>query len=306
MLDAGLILSRFLHYCALLALFGVSLFPLYTYRRHSEPLQFARWRWTVLLTGAIVALLSGALWLMVTVANMTGALTALVDQDALWLVLDTDFGHTWVARLVMNGVILGMIGARWRRTANGHRDSYMPLVAGLLLASLASVGHTRQNEGIEEFIQIGADAAHLLAAGAWLGGLFVLAYILSPSNSRLATGQDLEHVLLRFSGMGYVAIAGLVASGVINSWFLVGSVAGLVETLYGQLLLVKLSLFAGMLSLAAANRLWLVPSLRREIGQQRVLLIRLRRHVLGEEILGLFVVSIVSVLGMIEPAAGRV
>jgi hypothetical protein len=35
-------------------------------------------------------------------------------------------------------------------------------------------------------------------------------------------------------------------------------------------------------------------------------LIRLRRHVLGEEILGLFVVSIVSVLGMIEPAAGRV
>src|SRR5260370_192204 len=133
MLDAGLILSRFLQYCALLALFGASLFPLYAYRRHRQPLQFARCRSTVLFT-----------------------------------------------------------------------------------------------EAIEEFIEIGGGAADLVGAGAWLGGLFVLAYILSPSNSRLATGQDLEHVLLRFSGMGYVAIAGLVASGVINSWFLVGSVAGLV------------------------------------------------------------------------------
>ncbi len=32
MLEAGLIVSRFLHYTATLILFGISLFPLYTYR----------------------------------------------------------------------------------------------------------------------------------------------------------------------------------------------------------------------------------------------------------------------------------
>jgi len=37
--------------------------------------------------------------------------------------------------------------------------------------------------------------------------------------------------------MGYVAVATLIASGLVNSWFLVGSVSGLLETLYGQILL---------------------------------------------------------------------
>jgi copper resistance protein D len=45
----------------------------------------------------------------------------------------------------------------------------------------------------------------------------------------------------------------LIASGLINSWYLVGAFAALLGTLYGRLLLVKLSLFFGMLVLAAAN-----------------------------------------------------
>jgi putative copper resistance protein D len=224
---------------------------------------------------------------MFTVANMTGILAAMIDQNALWSVLhDTNFGHTWMAHLAMSAAILGLIKARGSPPGNEHRDNYTPLLSGLLLASLAGVGHTQQNEGIEEFIHVGADAAHLLAAGAWLGGLLVLLYILLPSRS-LAADQDLKEILHRFSGMGYVAVAGLIASGVINSWFLVGSFAALVETFYGQLLLVKLSLFVAMVFLAAANRFWLVPTLKRENHQQRVSLIKLRRHVLGEETLGL-------------------
>ena len=65
-------MSRFIHYLALLTLFGVSLFPFYIFSRHTEPLQLARWRWIVLLAGAIVALLSGTVLLMCTVANRVG------------------------------------------------------------------------------------------------------------------------------------------------------------------------------------------------------------------------------------------
>jgi putative copper resistance protein D len=307
MLEAGLILSRFLHYLVLLVLFGISLFPLYVYRQgHPEPLGLARWRWTLLLAGTIVALLTGTLWLMFTVANMAGAFTALADPHTLWLVLrDTDVGHTWLVQLAICGAILGLIGVRWRSTNHDHRPRFTVLLAGLLLASLAGIGHSRQNQGIEEFIHVGADVTHLLAAGAWLGGLLMLACVLSASTSPIDTGQDLGDILLRFSGMGYLAVAGLLASGVIKSWFLVGSFAGLTGTLYGQLLLVKLSLFAGMLSLAAINRFWLVPSLRRTNRQQRTTLIRLRHQVFGEEMLGLLVVMIVSALGTMEPAVSQ-
>jgi len=63
--------------------------------------------------------------------------------------------------------------------------------------------------------------------------------------------------------MGYVAVATLIGTGLVNSWYLVRNVTALLTTQYGQLLLAKLALFAGMLSLAAINRFWLVPSMSR-------------------------------------------
>jgi putative copper resistance protein D len=64
------------------------------------------------------------------------------------------------------------------------------------------------------------------------------------------------------------------------------------------------SLFFGMLVLAVANRLWLAPALTRKKDQQRVSLLRLRPHVLAEEIAGILIAAIVSILGIIEPTAG--
>jgi putative copper resistance protein D len=116
---------------------------------------------------------------------------------------------------------------------------------------------------------------------------------------------DLDRILLRFSSMGYVAVATLIASGLINSWLLVGSVSNLLTTLYGQILLVKLGLFGAMLALAAANRFWLVPRMIETRAGASVWLGRLRYHVLGEQFLGLMVLLAVSVLGTMRPAVGQ-
>jgi len=102
--------------------------------------------------------------------------------------------------------------------------------------------------------------------------------------------------------MGYIAVAALIGSGLINSWFLVGSLANL-GTPYGQLLIVKLVLFAGMLSLAGLNRFSIVPRLiKANDGGDAAWLIRLRRHILGEQALGVVVILIVSALGTMQPA----
>src|SRR5258708_5654729 len=132
-----------------------------------------------------------------------------------------------------------------------------------LLASLAGIGHSQIEEGVAGVIHVTSDAAHLLAAGAWLGGLLPLGFILVHYGREIETARatDLDEILLRFSGMGYVAVATLIGSGLLNGWFLIGNVAGLFATPYGQLLIVKRVLFAGMLALAVSNRFWIVPAL---------------------------------------------
>jgi len=179
----------------------------------------------------------------------------------------------------------------------------------VLLASLAGTGHAQIEEGSTRIAHIASDAAHLLAAGAWLGGLVPLGFILLEySRGDREPIVDVDRVLMRFSSMGYVAVVTLIVSGLVNSWFLVGSVSSLLKTPYGQILLGKLALFAAMLALAAANRFWLVPRLietREDSGEPAGWFGRLRYHVVGEQFLGLMVLLAVSVLGIMRPAVGQ-
>ena len=105
--------------------------------------------------------------------------------------------------------------------------------------------------------------------------------------------------------MGYVAVAVLLATGLVNTWLLVGSATSLTTTTYGWLLILKLCLFVGMLILAAVNRFWLVPTLINDKRDSSPSIMRLRRNVLVEQVFGALVLLIVSILGTIEPAISQ-
>ena len=232
------------------------------------------------------------------------------DQEFLWTILnETTFGRVWIARMLLAVLIVGVTAVRpfWMGIAG--RDLVTAFLAAVLLASLAWTGHAQVEEGWTNAVHVASDVAHLLAAGAWLGGLVPLGFILLHYSTW--DGQpivDVDRILLRFSSMGYVAVATLIVSGLVNSWFLVGSVPVLLKTLYGQILLGKLALFAAMLALATANRFWLVPRLietRQNSGEPSLWLGRLRYHVLGEQFLGLMILLAVSILGTMRPAVGQ-
>jgi putative copper resistance protein D len=312
MIDLGLVIARLLHYAAVTTLAGVSFFPLYAYA-DAEPIVLLRWREGVLLAGAIAALLSGLLWFVFSVANMSGTLAGVTDREVLWMVLnEMSFGRVWTARLVLSIIMVGLFWNCVVSKFGSRRDLITPVLAAVLLISLAGVGHSQIEEGVEGIIHVVSDAAHLLAAGAWLGGLVPLGYILllhRRERGRAAQRSDLNEILQRFSSMGYVAVATLIGSGLLNGWFLIGNVSGLFATPYGQFLILKLVLFAGMLALAVSNRFWIVPSLTKartdDPNGSTVWTARLRNHVLGEQFLGFMVLVIVSVLGTMRPAVGQ-
>jgi len=58
-----------------------------------------------------------------------------------------------------------------------------------------------------------------------------------------------------------------------------------------------------MLALAVANRFWLVPAISRAADDSAS--VRLRVHVVGEQLLGAMILLVVSFLGTMQPAIGQ-
>ncbi len=304
-IEVGLVAGRFLHLACAIILFGVSLSPLYLRVRADSSQRLARKLRPVLTLAAVGAFLSGLAWFGFTVANMSGALAGVLDGETLSSVLgDTEFGQVWAARMLPTILLLGASRLFGTSILGRLTDPFVALLAAVVLGSLAAVGHTQVDEGIAAGIHGLADAVHLLASGAWLGGLLPLGLFLASGSKAHISNDEAVVALSRFSGMGYAAVAALLASGLINSWFLVGSFRRLVDTTYGQMLALKLGLFGLMLLLAVTNRFWLGPAIARSNSSSasEASFIRLRRQIAGEQALGFAVVGIVSVLGTLAPA----
>ena len=297
-MEAGLIISRFLHYFGVVLAFGVALFPFYCLRTNEPaPRVIQRSTSLIIACAALLAIASGVAWFIFTVNAMADSPTGFLDRDTVhYVTSDTEFGKLWVGRAVVAVVLMIFSIARAVQGRAG-RSPVAVALSGILLMTLAGTGHTQTSMGVTKFVQVGSDSVHLLSAGAWLGGLVPLAIITARG-----TGVEAEAALSRFSGMGYVAVAALFASGVVDGVILVGSFGGLFGTGYGQLLLVKVGLFLTMVALAGANRFLLVPSLGNESKRGNALA-HLRGHILLEQILGIAVLAIVGALGTIEPPA---
>ena len=178
-------------------------------------------------------------------------------------------GATWralpVEEVVLTSVtVAAVLTAAWLLPAASGRTARHGLAAAAGLVALAPLplsGHTRaENEAV---LVMAVDALHLVAGAVWLGGLVGLALTL-PS---LAGRQEAAAALIsRFSTAAATVLAGLVLSGAFLAWRIVGSWAGLVDNGYGQLLLVKIGVACVAASLAAYNRLRLLPRVRQAAG----------------------------------------
>jgi putative copper export protein len=124
------------------------------------------------------------------------------------------------------------------------------LLSGAFMSSLAWAGHGGASAGQAGVFQVVADALHLAAAGAWIGGLLPFALVMACA---LRTRSEAWNwvavdVTRRFSAFAAIVVGVLLLTGLSNTWFLVGSLARLVGTTYGQLLLLKIALVIAMVA----------------------------------------------------------
>jgi putative copper resistance protein D len=163
-------------------------------------------------------------------------------------------------------------------------------------------------------VHLAADAMHLLAAGFWPAGLHPFLLFLASVRRDFRESHephlfDIAAVATRrFSAMSLAIVPAVALTGITNSVYLVGSFAALTGTPYGRILLLKLSLFSGMICLGGWNLLFLKPRLLpipqnpHRIKLRERSLDALRKSVVAELCLGAAVIIVVGVLGITEPA----
>jgi putative copper resistance protein D len=259
--------------------------------------------------GLAVTVLSGAAWLVLLAERMSElSLGEVLAQGSVWTVLsETDFGSAWMARFalaILLAAVLPWLDVPSRTRSQSVRAAAVVLSAALI-GTLAWAGHAAAGAGAEGAVHLVADILHLVAAAAWVGALIPLALLLRAarrdrSEAAVAVARA---AVLRFSSLGVASVGTLVASGSVNTWVLAGSMAALIETDYGHLLVAKVALFLVMLSFGAINRLWLTPRLAYapKAAVPPSAIRQIERNSLIEAGVGAIIIVIVGLLGTLPP-----
>jgi putative copper resistance protein D len=317
-LDDPLIYVRAIHFAATLVVAGIVFFVVFI----AEP-AFAKAGSEARLPAAIRPLLawlawtslvltaaSGFVWFVLVAASMSERPVAEVfSEGILWVVLlQTDFGRAWLIRallvVLLAAVFVFALTTKPKPSPSIWLNAIAVAMAAGLVGMLAWGGHAAGGARSEGIIHPAADVLHLTAAAAWVGALLPLALLLGRAGRDAASIAIARTATLRFSVLGLASVATLMITGLINAFYLVGSIAALLGTGYGRLLTVKIALFFVMVAVAAINRFRLTPELVPDasLAPARQVLRRLRRNAVIEIALGAVIIAIVAKLGVTPPA----
>jgi len=197
------------------------------------------------------ALVIGLVCLAVESAVIAGADGIIRALHALPVVaFRTQFGQWLLLRFVLLAAMLPLL--RVRRAGL----TIALVLGGTALAVQPLIGHAGAIGGGVGSELIASEVLHLLAAGAWLGGLLPL-FISIGTLPR----HEAAIACRAFTPIGLAAVLVLAGTAVVQVAELMGGLPGLFGTTYGHVALVKLGLFSILLAIAALNRFALIDRL---------------------------------------------
>ncbi len=197
---------------------------------------------------AIVGSVISAARIGLLAGSMDGAVAGMVDLSSVRMILSAGEGRATGIRIV--GLILTSLAI-----LPGRVSLVLAIVGAVTAAtSFAWIGHAHAvNAGL---FPIALLILHLLCVAFWIGALGPLLLVARDRDLSI-----LAAMAARFGHLAMAFVALLVVAGGGLLWVLLHGDLRLWESLYGQALLIKLSLVACLLGLAALNKLRLTPRL---------------------------------------------
>jgi copper transport protein len=259
----------------------------------------------------VAAVLAAVLAVVLQAWRSAGAFSDGLDALST-LVADTRFGHLWLVRIVLLGLmaygtllvdrrLFGGAGLRtpWYRAT----DWLVMLAAGLgLMATMSLNSHAAaSSDGWREADTL-TDFIHAAGAGIWVGGLVTLAAAVSLFLRSEYGAPLLRAVVPRFSLLAFASVLAISVTGALQWYLRVGNLDDTVDSGYGHSLIVKSLLLVPMLGFAAVNLLVFRPALRDATAALVASTGRfLRRHVIAEAALGALILLATAFLTDTSP-----
>jgi copper transport protein len=274
----------------------------------------------------VMARLNRLLWAAIVVAVL-GTVLALLQQSAvlfntdvsdvlrsgLWSVTlrGTQFGDMLLVRIGLLILVAAIqAGVHY---ASGRQPAFVtPLYvantffAALLLGTMSASSHAAGST-LWPIPSVAVDWMHLLATGAWIGGLIALAALLPAALAPLNAGERqaaLLAVLRRFSATGAAAVALLIVTGLYSALIHLRQPSDLPSTGYGQTLLFKAFLILPLLVIGLYHHVSVTKGRLSALATrvrfpQRIL--NLAASVRAESLFGVGVVLVAAVLTATPP-----
>lgn len=280
---ANLVLVRFLYLGSVMIVFGTILFQLYASSDQSTARQLAMPRSRCVML-AFVSLATAVLWLLIFATSLGG--TDNLPDTVYALLFSSRLGPFWLVRLSLATLLLFF--------AITERPQLVASAALIMLLAEGGSGHGAGNG----FVGPSLHAVHAVSAAAWIGGLVALMRVLAAGTTGRIPRPVVADLLEQFSRMGILIVLLLAATGAAMTWLILGDIPSSRND-YGQILLLKIALFALMVGLALINRFLLLPRLSSSTGGPA--LRKLSAAIVLEQIAGAGVLLAVAVLGLMDP-----
>jgi copper transport protein len=227
------------------------------------------------------------------------------NSTALGNVLDERFGQSWLLRA---GLLLLVLPALYKpsRKRAPVANVVDAIVALFVLSTFTFAEHARTGRWVP--LATVTDLVHLSSAAVWLGGVAVLATLLT----RRVVPRDTPEVTQRFSRIAAPAIVIIAISGAVQALRQTDGLNSVFDTTYGRLLLTKIGLVVMIVAAASVSRhivrLWvnrqLLPAgpgaMRSEADPEDIR--ELRNAVVVEVAIAIIVLLVTAVLVNTAPA----
>jgi len=167
-------------------------------------------------------------------------------------VLGTTFGATWLIRMIITIILLGIWFWMERKPHLTNKKHVPMLIVSLaLIFTTTMFGHGTASELVAPMI---LDYVHNLLASVWIGGIIFFSFVILPTLAKLDWMEKEKTVLAilpRYSGMVTIALGILIITGPTLLWFLESNVTSITNSTYGFLIFAKIFLALIMIGLGA-------------------------------------------------------